>query len=223
MRSGNIKEKGFPMRPTRSDPQLDIDRIVCAAWKLVDDGGFDGLSTRKLATALGVKGPALYHHVGSMQELMGLMIAHVIREAMPETGPVANWKDWIREIAKRHRDVLLAHRDSGRIATNAAPSESMRVEIIPMFIEPLIRAGFTRQEALAANGALGSFILGYVIMAQQERHREFVASINPLERSFNFGIDALVEGMAQRLRQRAKTRMARSRNQRETSKSNGPR
>ena len=41
-------------------PRLDLDQVVQAAITLLDEVGLDGLTTRALATRLGVQSPALY-------------------------------------------------------------------------------------------------------------------------------------------------------------------
>ncbi|HLY78819.1 MAG TPA: TetR family transcriptional regulator, partial [Caulobacteraceae bacterium] len=48
---------------------LERRKIVETALGLLDDVGMDGLSTRRLAAELGVKGPSLYWHFKNMREL----------------------------------------------------------------------------------------------------------------------------------------------------------
>jgi len=189
------KATGASGRPRKGDPQLNVERIVQAAWALVDREGVDALSTRTLAAELNVKGPALYWHMKSMQELLGLMMEHALRDSivMPSAG--LPWPQWLREVTVAQRRVLLAHRDSGRIASYSLPSERTRTEIVPRIIEPLIRAGFRREDATAAAGALASFVLGWVIYEQGPETRSFVASLVDLDSSFEYGLSAFIQGL----------------------------
>ena len=53
---------------------LGTDRIVNAALALLDREGLDRLSTRRLATALHIQGPSLYHHFRNKAELLGAKV-----------------------------------------------------------------------------------------------------------------------------------------------------
>src|SRR3569833_1077365 len=68
--------------PTAAGNTLDIPRIVDAAWTVVDRDGINALSTRNVAAELNVRGPALYWHVQSKQDLMSLMIEHALRDSL---------------------------------------------------------------------------------------------------------------------------------------------
>ena len=61
-------------RPKKQDAFLDPAVIVDAAWTLLERDGVEALTTRTLATELGVKSPALYWHVPSMTALHSLMV-----------------------------------------------------------------------------------------------------------------------------------------------------
>ncbi|MEM7539207.1 MAG: TetR/AcrR family transcriptional regulator [Chloroflexota bacterium] len=50
--------------------QITKDQIIQKAHALIEQEGRDALSLGKLATALGVKAPSLYRHVGSKAELV---------------------------------------------------------------------------------------------------------------------------------------------------------
>ena len=176
-------------------PRLDIDGIVTAAWALVERDGIDALSTRTLAAALGVRGPALYWHVASMQELLGLMIERALRDAIATPPGDLPWQEWLRAIAREQRRALLAHRDSGRIASGLSPSEAIRSELIPTIIAPLLAAGIERKDAVAATGALASFVLGWVIYEQRRETRDLIAALVDLDEAFEFGLDALIVGL----------------------------
>ena len=184
------------MRPSRGDPQLDHERIVDAAWGVVEEEGLAGLSSRRLAARLGVSSPALYHHISGINELYGMMIERLLRLAREQTPDGADWQAWMRELARNHCRVLLEHRDSGRIASLAEPTSRMRSEIVPDFSERLAKAGIPRQQALAATGALGSFILGYVINLQHGAHRELASSMHEVGDTFAFAIDAFIAALS---------------------------
>jgi TetR/AcrR family tetracycline transcriptional repressor len=186
-------------RPKKGDHGLDLDRIVDAAWALVDREGVDALSTRSLASDLNVKGPALYWHVRNKQQLLSLMVERALGKTIVPTSPDVPWWEWMRTIGREQRRTFLAHRDSGIIASLAPPTDRLRDEIFPEAIKPLMDAGFTRSEAASAFGGLASFVLGAVIYEQHPETRNFLLAYHDPDVAFEFALDAYVRGLRERL------------------------
>ena len=168
-------------RTKRGRPNLDIDRIIDAAWILVDRDGVDALSTRTLAAELNVQGPALYWHVRNMHGLLTLMIERSLCDDIRIAAEGLTWSDWLRTIACEQRRVFLEHRDSGRIASSVLPTPRTRTELVP-----------------AAAGALASFILGWVIYEQRAETRDFASSMVDLDAAFDYGLGAFIDGLIAR-------------------------
>ena len=185
-------------RPKKGENNLDVGRIVEAAWRLVDRVGVEGLSTRALAAELAVKGPALYWHVRNKQQLLSLMIEHALAGSIAKVPPDLPWWEWLRAIGRDQRNTLLAHRDSGRIATAAPPTERLQNEIFVQAIEPLVQAGLPRRQASAAFGGLAGFVLGIVIYEQSEETRKFLLAYHDPDEAFEFALDAYVTGLKAR-------------------------
>jgi TetR/AcrR family tetracycline transcriptional repressor len=189
-------------RPKKDGNALDLDRIVDAAWKVVDRKGVSALSTRNVAAELDVRGPALYWHVKSKQDLMSLMIERALRDSLRSPPADLPWWEWLRAYAREQRRILLMHRDSGQIASAAPPTDHMRTQIMPAALAPMLRAGVPEKAATAAIGALAGFVLGSIIYEQSKPARKFALSFSPPERTFEQGLDFFIAG----LRQRAKVR-----------------
>ena len=69
--------------------------IIEAALALLQQSGLDGVSTRRLAEAMGVSGPSLYWHFESMGALRGAMADRLIAAAQPGTPPPESWPEWL--------------------------------------------------------------------------------------------------------------------------------
>lgn len=186
-------------RPRKQDAFLDPSVIVEAAWALVERSGVDALTTRTLATALGVKSPALYWHVPSMTALLSLMVERMLTESIRNPKGGEAWDDWLYEVGLAQRRNFLSHRDSGRILAIAPPTDVTRNQVMPMLTAPLIEAGFPPKDAVAAAGAFASFILGWVIYEQSEEASGYIKSLVDLDTAFEFGLGVLIAGMRQRL------------------------
>ena len=60
--------------------KLSRDAIVNAALAFLDREGWDALTINALATQLGTKGPSLYNHVQSLEDLRRTVRMRVIRD-----------------------------------------------------------------------------------------------------------------------------------------------
>jgi TetR/AcrR family transcriptional regulator, tetracycline repressor protein len=187
-------------RPRKGASNLNVDRIVAAAWKVVDRQGLAGLSTRAVAGELKVQGPALYWHVKSKQALLRLMVERVISDSLRPLPQGLRWWEWLRAYALEQRRIFLLHRDSGRIASTAPPTDYLRTQILPQALVPMLDAGLTREEAAAAVGALANFVLGAIIYEQSEFAHQFARSFVSLDETFIRGLDALIAGFRERSR-----------------------
>jgi AcrR family transcriptional regulator len=105
---------------------LNREAIVTAALREIDAKGLEGLSMRRLGTALGVEAMALYHHFPSKGELLDGVMERLLAESeLPAPGsmpPLERLRVFVRsyrQIAIRHPHafVLLAVR---RFNTEAA-------------------------------------------------------------------------------------------------------
>ena len=186
-------------RPKKQDAFLDPAVIVEAAWTLVERDGVDALTTRTLAAALGVKSPALYWHVPSMTALHSLMVERMLTESIRNPQPGERWQDWLRDVGTTQRRNFMSHRDSGRILAMAPPTDVTRNEVIPMLTAPLVKAGFEPDQAVAAAGAVASFVLGWVIYEQSAETSRYVASMVNLASAYEFGLEAFIGGLQKQL------------------------
>ena len=184
-----------PGRPRKGEGGIDLERIVQAAWALVDRSGVAALSTRALAAALHVQGPALYWHVHGKDELLSLMVEHLLRDSLSNPPQGLGWPEWLAYVAKRQRELLLARRDSGLIASLAPPTERLRKEVFPGIMAPLLAAGMRPQHASAAVGGLAGLVLGWVIYEQRPETREFVEAFHDVDEGFEFALSSFVEGV----------------------------
>ena len=92
---------------------MDLERIVEAALRLLGERGLPDLSMRAVAASLGVQPSALYWHVRSKQELLGLVADSILATAtVGEPGSLANQ-------AERLRQALLAHRDGAELVASS--------------------------------------------------------------------------------------------------------
>jgi TetR/AcrR family tetracycline transcriptional repressor len=178
---------------------LAPERIVEVALDLLNEVGLDGLTTRRLAEALDVKGPSLYHHFQNKSELLGQMAVAMLTRALADLDTSVSWDEWLRSIANATRRVILQHRDGARILGSSSPNEVMRTGIIPSVERPLIAAGFPEEVAAEVVSLMASFVIGYTLNEQNKVIRDYMQTVLDLERNFAFAVDTIVLGVGERV------------------------
>ncbi|KPI08936.1 Tetracyclin repressor domain-containing protein [Actinobacteria bacterium OK074] len=167
-----------------------------AALALVDAGGLESLTMRRLATALDSQLPTIYRLFDGkgalMDEMANLVLAGVLdrlphhwtgKAARPAnatsppaaTGPITpgwpdemDWADRITALFNTVRQVLLAQRDGARIVggSYATKSHTQTHLLAETGLEILATAGFPPDTALRACTTLFSYTLGEVLEQQ---------------------------------------------------------
>ncbi|MFI5541843.1 TetR/AcrR family transcriptional regulator [Nocardia sp. NPDC051900] len=135
-------------RPRR--PLLTRDRIIDTA--LVDAEGLAAVSTRRLATELGVQGPTLYNHVRTKDDLIDAVVDAVLGEvdiAMFE-GLSAEDRDWrsaLRDWARSYRTAMAAHPHIVPALASGPGHRPNALRMADAVFGGLVAAGWPRREA----------------------------------------------------------------------------
>jgi TetR/AcrR family tetracycline transcriptional repressor len=214
-------------------PSLDRSTVVRAALRLLKKAGLDGLTTRRLAAELGVKSPALYWHFRNKQELLDAMADTLIREAgmgPPHSGET--WQEWLARRVRAYRASLLAYPDSARIVTMAQQLSPSTIRSFNEELQAMVALGFDPVQALRTITALTNYVNGFILQEQSSQQpaanppatpesiSELLSEGNAAallvafaeggspysEESFEYGLQALIEGCAAAMNRRASKR-----------------
>ena len=204
-------------------PQLDRERIVAAALRIVDEEGVPALSLRRLADDLGVTPMSLYWHVADKAELLELVGQAVLAE-IELPGRAGGWKEQLRDVHRAMLTTFLRHRNATDILVGRARFGPSGLAAFERILEILLEAGFTAEAAFDAYQSLYLFTLGFMTTAN--RSPEFIAiqrqgaaymltlpvedfpsirAVTPvigrrsLEEQSEIGLDVVIEGVAARL------------------------
>ena len=178
---------------------LAREDIIEAALALLNEGGLEGVSTRKLALALRVQGPALYHHFASKQELLGRMANRLVSRALTELDPAVSWDMWLRESSASIRRMVMRYRDGARLLTAAWPDDDMRHITIPTLAAPLQRSGFSTGDAHEAIVIVSSFTIGWVMNEQNESIAALMRTQMDIDEAFGRALETIIGGLRLRL------------------------
>jgi len=186
--------------------KLDRDTVISEALDLLDEVGLDGVSTRRLATRLGVEQPSLYWHFRNKGELLAAMAeaAMVPHATAPLPGPDERWQDWFLENTRSFRRTLLLRRDGARLHAGLVPNGDL--DRIAAKMEFLTQAGVPERDAQFAMLAASRFTVGSVLEEQADAQAAITAAgesdaLPPIDhtRAFEEGLELIVDGLARRV------------------------
>lgn len=150
--------------------RLTRERIVEAAFEVLDELGVDGLTVRALAARLGVKAPALYWHLESKQVLldeMGTAVARQIDEALRGLPPESSLEHALWVYAAAVRDAYLAHRDGARTFSGTRLTDPELLRRREEWLERWIAQGHTLEQVTDAFEVVTAYVVGFVIEEQE--------------------------------------------------------
>src|SRR5262245_54238927 len=88
---------------------LSRERIVATATMLIDAEGLPALSIRRLADELGVRGPSLYNHFGTKDEILDAVADAITEQVDTSFFDRLDWRLALRQWGRSYRDALAAH------------------------------------------------------------------------------------------------------------------
>ncbi|MEV6839584.1 TetR/AcrR family transcriptional regulator [Streptomyces sp. NPDC051133] len=142
---------------------LSRERVVEAAFTVLDRQGLDGLSMRQVAAELGVTVSALYAHVSSKDDLLELMYTRLFDGfEMPEPDP-GRWQEQVRDYARSGRRRLLSHRDMARISMAHVPFTAELLPHVEALLAVFRTAGLPDRIAAEAGDLISTYIDGFVL------------------------------------------------------------
>jgi AcrR family transcriptional regulator len=148
---------------TRRRAPLTRERVLKAALKLADDGGFHSLSMRKVASRLRVEAMSLYNHVSSKEDIVDGLVDIVFAEIEVPTPGTVGWKTAMRTRAISVRAALNRHRWAvglmeGRL--NPGPANVANHNAV---MGCLREGGFAFRDAVHAYSVMDAYIYGFAL------------------------------------------------------------
>ncbi len=214
--------------------RIQRDQVIAAALTLLDEGGLDGMTMRKLAEALDVKAASLYWHFENKQALIEGVADALVEPVAREFAADQSWEDMLRQVAGELRDALRARRDGARVyaGTYVVTDNVMRTG--EAMIAACMRGGARPTLAVDTAFSLLYFVLGFVMEEQAldaeggvdlgTREQEFQALARKrypcslkaaaaifsqdFDARFDTGVELFVGGLAALLARRGKPRRA---------------
>lgn len=151
-------------RPARKRPRLTRERVLSEALRLVDEGGLEALTMRRLGKRLGVEAMSLYNHVdgkaGLESGIAGLLWEEVERSLTDGEG----WKDSLRSLARSQRAVATDHPHAFPLLSSASAFAEPMLRALGRGLAVLRDAGFDDERSAKTLNAVLGYAAGYGAM-----------------------------------------------------------
>jgi AcrR family transcriptional regulator len=213
--------------PARRRAPLSRERIVEAALRVMDAEGLDAVTMRRIGRELGVEAMSLYNHVKDKDDIL----EGVTERVMNEFEFPAHSGEWIQDafaMSREWRRLLGLHPSVCQLlAERHKPLDGMATyRAMDAALGVLRQAGLSDRQAAQAFNALGSYILGFVMMEQglmlgtdeehAQQHQLVIEALqgagmpNALaclpyfadcstDEQFDFGLDLMIRGLRSRI------------------------
>jgi len=97
-------------QPADRKPRYTREQIAGAALRIADADGFDAVTMKRIAAELGAATMTLYYYVRNKSDIVALMQDAILADVLVPDGCLrGGWRDALTAIARRTRDVLMAH------------------------------------------------------------------------------------------------------------------
>ena len=179
-----LARRSGPRRAPQDAPDrlpLDRRRILDAALRLMDAGGLDALSMRKLAKELDVEAMSLYYHVPGKAALLEGLAETVLAEVRMPGVDGCDRPGAVRGVARALRGNALAHPNAipllGSLGLGSPAARRHTEEVLDL----LVSVGFAPQAAFTTFLLVRSYVLGYVLWEIRHAEARAAGIIPPTE------------------------------------------
>ena len=200
---------------------LNEEAIARRALVMLDEEGVDGLSMRKLATALDVSVMALYSYFTDRGALLDA-VAQLVYAEVELPGPGAGPREQLRRLMHAVRRVLHTHPRSLPLVTRYPPRTTAALAFVDAGYRAVLEAGVSPAEAARCYRALAAYSIGTASVeatgyferppapndaasaAAIARALPAVAEVSPFlaghddEAEFDYGLDLVLDGLLNR-------------------------
>jgi AcrR family transcriptional regulator len=187
--------------PSERRPRFSRDQITATALRIADVNGFEAVTMKRIATELGAGTMSLYYYVRTKADVVALMQDAILADLLfPDDELPSGWREAVTVIARRTRDVLLAHPWS--IASlNQAQFGPNAMRHIEQSLAALDQLDLDPAAKLSLWGIVDDYVFGSALHTIETRTRTVQAQHNPqlLADALTFGQQQLATGQFPRL------------------------
>jgi TetR/AcrR family transcriptional regulator, tetracycline repressor protein len=146
-----------PRRRSVPRPQLSREVVVQAALRVLEAGGGQALTMRRVAGQIGVSASSLYGYVANKEELVQLVLDRIIDEIeIPPAG--GDWQERLKEFGRALLGVFRRHPGVAELSLGRVPFGPSMLAAGEILLGELRSAGIPDQVAAYAGDLAGLYI-----------------------------------------------------------------
>jgi len=187
--------------PNKRRPGLNRQQITETAIRIADTEGFEAVTMKRIATELNSGTMTLYYYVRTKADIVALMQDAILADILISDHELAGyWRDAVAAIARRTRDVLLAHPWS-LSALNDAQFGPNAMHHMEQSLAALDGLDLGVSEKLPLWGIVDDYVFGSALHTHESLSRAAEARRNPglVADAIAFGQQQLETGQFPRL------------------------
>jgi AcrR family transcriptional regulator len=187
--------------PNERRPRFSREQITATAVRIGDAEGFGAVTMKRVAAELGAGTMSLYYYVRTKADVVALMQDAILADLLiPDDELPSDWREAVVVIARRTRDVLLAHPWSIASLDDAqfGPNAMRHIE---QSLAALDNLDLDLAAKLSLWGIVDDYVFGSALHTIETRTRAAQAQHNPqlLADALTYGQQQLATGQFPRL------------------------
>ncbi len=182
--------------PADRKPRYTREQIAAAALRIADDEGFDAATMKRIAAELGAGTMTLYYYVRNKTDVVALMQDAILAEALvPDDDLRGSWRQATAAIARRSRQVLMAHPWS-LSSLNEAQFGPNAMRHFEQSLAAAASTGLAAAARLELIAAVDDYVAGNAMHAIEALTRAKLAEADPdmVAAAVSYGIALLESG-----------------------------
>lgn len=173
--------------------RLTREAIVAQAIVLLNEGGLEAVSLRRIAARLGVQAPSLARHVGDKGQLLVLMSGAIFNAALDLIPSRLSGDDWLLAFGHALRRKQAETRDIGALLAITPPDGDTDTATTQRLQAMMHAAGLSGPDAQLQQAAIQALVTGWMTFEKSARAELFAARV-PGKNAFDQALNALVRG-----------------------------
>jgi len=152
---------------------IDKSQVVQKALDILNRDGLEGVSIRRLANELKIKGASIYWHIPAKSELLDEMANAILEKhfnAFDFQNDKREWEEWLNMLAHELRAAMIAYQDGARVVAGTHPDlGQVLIKLWDLTIRVLHNTGFSYGMAATITVTVTNFTFGSVIEEQSSQ------------------------------------------------------
>jgi AcrR family transcriptional regulator len=163
--------------PAARQPRFSREQIAAAALAIADADGFEAVTMRRIAGALGAGTMSLYRYIATRADLLALIDDALLGESLVPGELPADWRQAVAMIARQSRQTFLRHpwaiqvlqgKAAAELAGQAGPNAMRHFE---QSLAALAAAPLSITAKLDLLAIVDDYVIGHVVRAAELTRR----------------------------------------------------